>query len=511
MSLAIKFIKQPDKKSDTLILPVFEGKVSFSDKDLDQKTKTFLKNVLEKQKKFKGKLGQSLDIYLPDHASFDRAIIYGLGKASDLTSLKAEEAGGKLFAALQKAEAVHASFLMEKDLPAKSLKQEELCALLAHGLKLRSYKYDEHVTAKKDTESQTLKKFDLVFEHSANANAAFKALSHISDGVILARNFVNDPPNTLYPDAFAKRIRDELKPLGVSVEILDEKKMQKLGMGAILAVGMGSEKKPRMVIMEWKGVKTSTTKSKSKDKVLGLVGKGVTFDTGGISLKPGAGMHEMKMDMGGAAAVVGTMKTLALRKAKAHVVAIVGLAENMPSSMAYRPGDIVKSYAGKTIEVLNTDAEGRLVLADCMTHIQKKFSPDMLIDLATLTGAMMVALGHEYCGTFVNDNSFWKDLEKASHESGENLWRMPLDEIWKKEMEGSYSDLQNLAKSGRYAGACTAAGFLEHFVEKGVKWAHMDVAGVAWRKSDKPTVPKYGTGFGVRILNQLVVNAFEKK
>jgi len=215
------------------------------------------------------------------------------------------------------------------------------------------------------------------------------------------------------------------------------------------------------------------------------------------------------MDMGGSAAVVGTVKALAKSNAKVNVVAIVGLAENMPSSNAYRPGDIVTSLSGKTIEVLNTDAEGRLVLADCLTHIQSKYKPDIIIDLATLTGAMMVALAHEYCGTFVNNDELWKQLEKSSAGTGEKLWRMPLDDVWKKEMESTVADVQNLAKSGRWGGACTAAGFLEHFIEDGVEWAHMDIAGTAWRKSDKPTVPKFGSGFGVRVLHDWITQNYQ--
>ena len=283
--------------------------------------------------------------------------------------------------------------------------------------------------------------------------------------------------------------------------------MAKLGMEAILAVGKGSERQPRMVIMHWNGLYGS--KTKDKDAPFALVGKGVTFDTGGISIKPGANMDEMKMDMGGSAAVVGTMKSLALRKAKANVVGIVGLAENMPSHNAYRPGDIIGSLSGKTIEVLNTDAEGRLVLADCLTHIQQKFKPRAIIDLATLTGAMMVALGQEYCGTFVNNDDLWKDMETASAQTGEKLWRMPLDEVWKEAMVSNVADLQNLGKTGRYGGACTAAGFLEHFIENDTPWAHMDIAGTAWRKTDQPTVPKYGSGFGVRVLNQLIAENYE--
>jgi leucyl aminopeptidase len=240
------------------------------------------------------------------------------------------------------------------------------------------------------------------------------------------------------------------------------------------------------------------------------VGKGVTFDTGGISIKPAAGMEEMKMDMGGSAAVVGLIRTLAARKAKVNVVGIVGLAENMPSDRSYRPGDIVTSLSGKTIEVLNTDAEGRLVLCDALTYIQRTDKPKMIVDLATLTGAIMVALGYEYAGAFVNDDKLWSGLNDAGTQTGEKLWRMPLDEAYREEMRSKVADLQNLGNVGRYGGACSAAGFLEQFIEGKTPWAHLDIAGTAWWKTDKPTVPRGGSGFGVRLLNSFVKNNHEQ-
>jgi len=278
--------------------------------------------------------------------------------------------------------------------------------------------------------------------------------------------------------------------------------MRKLGMGALLAVGQGSDNASRVVLMRWKGDKDNT------ESPLAFVGKGVTFDTGGISLKPGAGMEEMKMDMGGSAAVVGLMKSLALRKSKANVIGIVGLVENMPSARAYRPADIITSYSGKTIEVLNTDAEGRLVLADILSYVQDIYKPKLVIDLATLTGAILVALGHEYCGTYSTDDELWEQLNEAGKGTDEKLWRMPLAEVWKKDVGGTISDVQNMSKS-KGAGSCTAAGFLSHFIDDDMKWVHMDIAGTAWVKSDKDTVPKYGTGFGVRVLDRFVAENYE--
>ena len=506
MTLKITFGKKLPAKAKTLIVPVYaKNALSPSAKNLDKKHKGFIAHALKKNPSFKASIGQTLTLSLPDNDEADHIVLLGLAKPEDLTALKCEEAGGKLFMTLKSLACEHAALLIEPDNTIKSVKSDDAAAHIAAGLKLRAYTFDRYKSKKNDKDDKTpdLKSFTLAYEHSANAKILYTTLENIIDGVYTARDLVNQPPNHLYPDAYAKFIRDELKPLGVQVEIIDEKKMAKLGMDAILSVGKGSERQPRMVIMRWNGLDKA-----SKERPLALVGKGVTFDTGGISLKPGAGMDEMKMDMGGSAAVVGTMKALALSKAKTDVVGIVGLAENMPSHNAYRPGDIIGSLSGKTIEVLNTDAEGRLVLADCLTHVQQQFKPQFIIDLATLTGAMMVALGHEYCGTFVNNDDLWTHMETSSKQTGEKLWRMPLDEVWKKDMVSDVADLQNLAKSGRFAGACTAAGFLEHFIDEGTPWAHMDIAGTAWRKSDQPTVPKYGSGFGVRVLTQMILDNY---
>ena len=342
--------------------------------------------------------------------------------------------------------------------------------------------------------------------HTA-AKKAFATLDAVGQGVFLARDLVNEPPNELHPESYAKLIQKELKPLGVEVEVLDEAKMTKLGFKSLLSVGQGSIRESRCVIMRWNGTSKKITKT-SKNPIA-LVGKGVTFDTGGISLKPGPGMDLMKMDMGGSAAVVGTMKAIAKRKAKANVIGIVGLVENMPSDRAYRPGDVIGSLSGKTIEVLNTDAEGRLVLADALTYVQDTYKPATVIDLATLTGAIMVALGFEYCGTFANDDKLWDGLKKASDNTGEKFWRMPLDEAYRKEMESDIADVKNLGGTG-LGGACSAAGFLEHFIDKGTKWAHIDIAGTAWWKTDSATTPKGGTGFPVRALNDFIANEYEK-
>lgn len=500
MSISVKFQKSPTAKSGLAIVYIYEnGKLSESAASLDKTSGGLISHAIKNADKFSGKFGETLSVMLPSKAGFDKVICAGLGKLSELSILKAEEIGGKLFVAVQAHGSAKASLLAD-DLKQKKTDSPEFAAHVAAGFKLRSYKFERYKAKKKG--AKPFKNLVVIGNVHTKASKIFAYQGKLAEGVFLARDLVNEPPNTIHPPQYAKLIKKELVPLGVKVEVLDEKKMKALGMGAILAVGQGSEQKPRMVIMRWNGAKAKSAKGP-----IALVGKGVTFDTGGISIKPSAGMDEMKMDMGGSAAVVGTMKAIALNKMKANVVGIVGLAENMPSHNAYRPGDIIKSYAGKTVEVLNTDAEGRLVLSDCLTYVQKKYKPEAIIDLATLTGAMMVALGHEYCGTFANDDKLWKGLEKASADTGEKLWRMPLDKEWKKQMVSQVADLKNMGGS-RFAGACTAAGFLEHFIEDGTSWAHMDIAGTAWVKKDQPTVPKYGTGFGVRVLEKFIADNY---
>jgi leucyl aminopeptidase len=495
MTLDIKFVKSPRKNADTAILFVQSDKsLTQAGKSLDKKAGGFIADYLKKEKKFTGKAGDLKIVSLPAAAGYRRTLLVGLGGEKDRDFVKAENAGGKILATLEAAGAEHAVIYAEG-----VKKGEEFFAHFAYGANLRAYKFLKYKTVKKDDVPGFLSKLDITLPGAAKF---YRPLENIAQAVYFARDQVNEPPNFLYPAEFASRIQKKLRPLGVQVDILDEKKMKELGMGAALGVGQGSDFPPCMVVMRWKG-KTS------KEGPLAFVGKGITFDTGGVSIKPAQGMEEMKMDMGGAAAVIGLMTALALNKSKADVVSIVGLAENALSGRAYRPSDILTSYSGKTIEVLNTDAEGRLVLADALSYVQKQYKPRLIVDLATLTGAMMVALGHEYCGTFATDDKLWSQLESASKNTGEKLWRMPLDEAWKKEMTGKITDLQNIG-NGRYAGACTAAGFLQHFIEGKTPWAHMDIAGTAWVKSDQPTVPRFGTGFGVRLLHNFVQDNFGK-
>lgn len=492
--ITIKFAKSLTKSIPLLVIPVFEtGKtLSIKDKNCSDKLNKMITTCIKNQNSFKAKLGQTLNVPIAFDDAPGQIVLLGLGLKKDLKSLKAEEAGGKLYAAIHK-------FAAKAALSQGALSDEQ-CAHVITGLSLRGYHFDKYKTPKKDA-PKTLDTLSVITDNTASIKKIFEPLKAVIDGTFWARDLVNEPPNTLFPASYAKQIKDTLKPLGVQVEIIDAKKMEKLGMGCALAVGQGSDQPPCMVVMRWNGGKKS-------DKPVSFVGKGVTFDTGGISLKPGPNMDEMKMDMGGSAAVVGLIKTLALRGAKANVVAIVGLVENMPSARAYRPGDIITSYAGKTVEILNTDAEGRLVLVDALAYVQDKYKPKMIINLATLTGAMMVALGHEHCGAFVNNDDLWTAMNKASATTGEKLWRMPLDAHWRKDVESDVADLRNLGSS-RYGGACSAAAFLEHFIENNTPWSHMDIAGTAWRKSDKPTSPKFASGYGVRLLDQLVADCYE--
>lgn len=506
MTFSLFFSQKPSKNADTIAVGIYEGQnMPESTKYVDADHDKAITHALKTNASFKGKTGQMLTLSL-NNKKTARIIVFGLGKKQDLKILNLDTIGGKLYAHLKSSSAETLDIYIDGIQTNDKAEAKDIAAHLAMGFKLKSYSFDKHKSKKDDEGNNTIDQITMITEKAEDSDKNFADYDATISGVFLARDLVNEAPNILHPESYADLIKKELKPLGVEIEILDEKKMQKMGFGALLAVGQGSIRESRVAIMRWNGAKNS---QKSKAPIA-FVGKGVTFDTGGISLKPGAEMDLMKMDMGGSAAVVGLMKALASRKANADVIGIVGLVENMPSDRAYRPGDIITSHAGKTIEVLNTDAEGRLVLADVLTYVQQTYKPEVIIDLATLTGAIMVALGFEYCGTFANDNDLWEQLEESSNNTGEKFWRMPLDEAYRKEMESDVADLRNLGSLGRYGGACSAAGFLEHFIEDGVKWAHIDIAGTAWWKTDKPTTPKGGTGFPVRALNDFVAKNFEK-
>ncbi len=455
-----------------------------------------------KAENFKGKRGKMISVIAPAGSTLDNIILYGAGSKRDkLTEVDIQKAGSQVYAYLNAIRAHEATVIVEEKVG--NLSVSEVAAQVAHGLKLRSYNFDKYFTKKKPEEKPSLKKITFAVKDPAEAKKHYHALRSISEGVFLTRNLVSEPPNVLYPESYASICKRELQQVGVKVEILGVSEMKKLGMGALLGVGQGSEKESKMVIMQWSGAGDM-----KNNRPVALVGKGVTFDTGGISIKPAGGMEDMKYDMAGSAAVVGTMKALALRKAKANVVGVIGLVENMPSGGAQRPSDIVHSMSGQTIEVLNTDAEGRLVLADALWYCQDRFNPKAMVNLATLTGAITVALGSLYAGLFSNNDELSKKLTSAGDKVQEKLWRFPMGEGYDRQINSTVADMQNIGNE-KGAGSITAAQFLQRFVN-GTPWAHLDIAGVAWTKKDLDLIPKGATGYGVRLLNQLIEDNYEK-
>ncbi|MCZ4261204.1 leucyl aminopeptidase [Limimaricola sp. G21655-S1] len=368
---------------------------------------------------------------------------------------------------------------------------------VALGLALRAYRFDAH--QKQDPEAEPDGRVRFISEDAEALGREAGPMAAIAEGVAFTRDLVNEPANVLTTDDFAARLA-AMQELGLEVEILEEDELKRLGMGALLAVGQGSDSPSKVVVMRWQGG--------GDEAPLALVGKGVVFDTGGISLKPAAGMEDMTMDMGGAGTVAGTMRALALRRAKANVVGLVGLVENMPSGNATRPGDVVRSMKGDTIEVINTDAEGRLVLADVMWYAQERFKPSGMIDLATLTGAIIVALGHENAGVFSNEDGFAEALLAAAQAEGEGAWRLPMGEAYDKVLKSRVADMRNVG-TGREGGSITAAQFLKRFVQDGTPWIHLDIAGTASLKSDSALGPRGATGWGVMALNRLVADRYE--
>ncbi|HEY5301038.1 MAG TPA: leucyl aminopeptidase [Acetobacteraceae bacterium] len=437
---------------------------------------------------FKGAKGKTCTVLAPG-AGLSRIVAVGLGKASDLDQRVLEEAGGHAAAALGRE-------------PAAALAADQLdpaqAAHVALGAVLRAYRFDRYRTKEKPEDKPRLARLSVLAADRAKAEAAFVPLKAIASGVFLSRDLVSEPPNVLTPAELAERCRT-LSDLGVEVEVLGLEEMRRLGFGALLGVAQGSVNEPRMVVMRWNGA--------NKGKPVAFVGKGVTFDTGGISIKPAGGMEDMKWDMAGAGTVIGLMAALAGRRAKADVVGLVGLVENMPSGTAQRPGDVVKSYSGQTIEVINTDAEGRLVLADVLWYCQEKFDPQFMVNLATLTGAIIVALGHEHAGMFSNDDALAERLIAAGQASGEKVWRMPLGDAYDRLIKSEIADMKNVG--GRPGGSITAAQFVQRFVNS-KPWAHLDIAGTAWSTKDAACVPKGATAFGVRLLDRLVAEHYER-
>jgi leucyl aminopeptidase len=445
---------------------------------------------------FKGKNGSNLEIIAPSGLDVPRVVLVGVGKGRDLKDQDFAKLGGIAMSKIPGAARV-ATVLV--DFPGRGLSPERVAGI-GLGVELRAYAFERYKTRRKEDEEQAREvKVTILTEGVGAVRKAFASRAAVAGGVLIARDLVNEPANVLYPEELARRA-GHLKRLGVSVEILDPAQMKKLGMNALLGVGQGSEHESRTVITRWNGGKRGAAP-------VAFVGKGVCFDTGGISIKPASGMEDMKGDMAGAACVIGLMHALAARKARVNAVGAIGLVENMPSGTAQRPGDIVTTMSGQTIEIINTDAEGRLVLADLLHYVNKRFNPKIMIDLATLTGAIIVALGQEYAGLFSNDEKLAERLIEAGRESGERVWRMPLGPEYDKMIDSKFADMKNTG--GRHAGAITAAQLLLRFVDK-TPWAHLDIAGTGMGSPQTDINRSWGSGFGVRLLNEFVARYYEK-
>jgi leucyl aminopeptidase len=498
--MKVKFLTDAATTDVAIIVAAFEGKkLTAAAQFLDETAHGLLTKAIESNR-FKGKIGEALTLIAPNDLKVRRIILTGFGAEADLTTAKLEDIGGHIYAALANTPDKEA-VLHLGDYKHKKFEKGTVAAHIAFGALLRSWRFDKYLTQEKAEDKPQLKAFSVITQDTTEAQKLFKRFEALSEGVFLCRSLGAEPPNILHPESYPTRIKEELTPLGVKVEALGEKKMKKLGMGSLLGVGQGSDKESHLVVMQWMG-------GAKDQKPIAFVGKGVTFDTGGISIKPANGMEDMKYDMAGSAAVVGLIKALALRKAKVNVVGVVGLVENMPSGTAQRPGDIVTTMSGQTVAVLNTDAEGRLVLADALWYTQDRFKPQFMVNLATLTGAIAVALGQYHAGLFSNNDVLATKLFNAGQESGELLWRLPMSEDYNQMLKSPVADMQNIT-NGRYAGSITAAQFLERFVNK-VPWAHLDIAVMADITTYQvPTAAKGPTGFGVRLLERLVHDHYE--
>ena len=488
--LDISFAKPALPKAGALVLLIPEGAAPAGlAAQLDTETEGGLTRALEAAG-FKGKKGQTVTLWAPV-VTVTKLVVVGMGPA---TGLEAEKLGGGIWPQVSGETAC--------TIAADGLTAGQ-AASVAMGAVLRAYRFDRYRTTEKPEDKPKLAKITVATADQAGAKEAYSPLKAVAQGVCLTRDLVSEPPNVLNPVEFADRCK-ELTKLGLDVEVLGPKEMRKLGFGALLGVAQGSSNEPRMVVMRWNGLSGGKKKA---EKPVCFIGKGVTFDTGGISIKPASGMEDMKWDMGGAGTVTGLMAALAGRKARVDAVGLIGLVENMPDGNAQRPGDVVTSASGQTIEVINTDAEGRLVLADVIHYAIEKYDPKFMVDLATLTGAIIVALGHEHAGLFSNDDELAQRILAAGTATGELAWRMPLGDAYDKQIKSDIADMKNVG-GGRAGGSITAAQFIQRFVQ-GRPWAHLDIAGTAWSTKDAPIVPKGATAYGVRLLDRLVADHYE--
>jgi len=467
-------------------------------KAVDSATGGALARAMEASR-FTGAKSKTLTVL--GQAGYGRLILLGVGKARELDARTAEALGG-LVAAEADSAGLKAVTVVVDPVKGNRLQPAQVAAHIALGAQLRSYRFDKYKTKQKPEQKSALEQLTVVVAGPADARKAYAGLEPTIPSVFFTRDLVSEPANVLFPVEFARRAKAELTKVGVKVEILGEAEMKKLGLNVLLAVGQGSRRESQLLIMTWmNGPKTQ--------KPIALVGKGVCFDTGGISIKPAGGMEDMKWDMAGAGAVTGAMRLLAARKARANVVGICALVENMPDGNATRPGDVVTSLSGQTVEIINTDAEGRLILCDAMWHVQEKYKPQAMVELSTLTGAIIISLGHERAGLFSNNTQLSNKLRAAGSEIGEKLWRMPLGPKYDKMIDSDIADMKNVS-GGRDGGSITAAQFLQRFVQEGVAWAHLDIAGMAWSGKGNQTTPKGATAYGVRLLDKLIADNYER-
>ena len=446
--------------------------------------------------RFTGKPGQVFETFVERDGKVVRLALAGAGeKAGSSRVANLEKAGATLVARFL----ISGESTLTFDLTGSSLKAEEVAAVLL-GARLRAWRHDVYRTKQSDEQKPSLQTLRVVGA-PAGAAEAWQVEAALAEGIEFTRELVTEPANVIYPESFVARCQERLAGTGIEIAVLDEDEMRALGMGALLGVAQGSVRAPRLIAMKWNG-------GAAGEKPIAFVGKGVTFDTGGISIKPAAGMEDMKWDMGGAGAVAGTMLALARRGAKANVIGVCGLVENMPDGNAQRPGDVVTSMSGQTIEVINTDAEGRLVLCDVLTWVQREHSPAAVVDLATLTGAIIATLAHEYAGIFANDDELADKLTAAGLASGDKLWRLPMGSVYDKMIDSPIADMKNMG--ARFGGSITAAQFLARFIDKGTPWAHLDIAGMVWADKPGATWDKGATGYGVRLLDRYVRDVLEK-
>jgi leucyl aminopeptidase len=465
--------------------------------ELDKRYNNIISNSLKDAEFFSGKYGQMKNLTIQEEGAIKTIVLIGLGDESKIDKIKIEDIGAKIACYAVRIKVTEVSICIYNKI--NNVEKDELAACLAFGAELGGYNFDKY----KSVKAEKLKELSIMLDSEIVADKIYNSYyKSIIKGIEVARDVVNEPSNILYPESYAAIISQHFSGTKVKVKILGESAMEELGMNALLGVGKGSAKESKLVIMEYHG--------KGDDSApVALVGKGVTFDTGGICIKPSNGMWRMKYDMAGSASVFGVIKTLSLRGAKVNAIGVIALVENMPGGNAQNPGDIVKTMSGQTVEVLDTDAEGRLILADALWYAQKNYNPQIMIDLATLTGAISVALGSNYGGLFSNNSKLTEQLIASGKTTGEQLWHMPMCQDFTDMMKSDWADLANISNQRGLAGSSTAAAFLEKFTNN-ITWAHLDIAGMAWQDTAKNIVnPKGATGFGVKLLNQLIKDYYE--